>query len=237
MFDRSRGTVAVVFLAALFACSSVMVTADADIADAKPRKVRKKKAKKTGISKNRPIAGLKGGFVVSGSGEAETENVSGTQEYDDDSTYGLNAYALFPVSPGLRVGGSVWLWPKWDVAFTGQESDDAEDDSISLDVNAMGEYHLDFGRADGFAYAEGGYTLVLPPEDENSQAEPPTFSGFNFGGGIGGALYLSKQLMLRGDIKYEYYSVSADVEFGSSTITQTFTGNRVTLNAGVAFGL
>jgi hypothetical protein len=236
MTARSTVSLAVVFLAALFATTSVMTTIDVEEATAAPRKVRKKKGK-TGISKNRPIAGVKGGFVISGSGETDVEGQTGTTEYDDDSTYGLNAYALFPVAPNIRVGGSVWLWPKWDITATGDTSEPGDDDALGLDINVMGEYALDFGKADGFAFAEGGYSLVLPPKDDEAAEDPPAFSGFNFGGGIGGALYLSRQLALRADIKYEYYSVTADVDVGSSTFAVTNAGNRVTINAGIAFGL
>lgn len=237
MIVRSPGSLAVVFLAALFATTAVVATTDADLAEAAtPRKVKKKKGTK-GISKNRPIAGVKGGFVISGAGEFEQEGTTGTVEYDDDSTYGINGFALFPIAPGIRVGGSVWLWPKWDVKLSGQTSDSGSDDALSLDINVLGEYALDFGKADGFAYAEGGYSLVSFPKDDTQPTDPPVFGGFNFGGGIGGALYLSRQLALRGDVKYEYYSVSADVDFGNTTANQTFAGSRITLNAGIAFGL
>ncbi len=232
MSARSPGFIAVIFLASVFATTTVLSTVDIDPAEAAPRKVRKKKGT-TGISKNRPIAGVKGGFVISGEGKTEIEGQSVMPEYEDKSTVGLSGYALFPVAPGIRVGGSVWLWPKWDVTENGDPPESADDDALGLDVNVMGEYALDFGKADGFAFAEGGYSLVLPAKDD----EPAPFSGFNVGGGIGGALYLSNQVALRADIKYEFYSVTAEQELGGTTRSATYAGSRISINFGIAFGL
>jgi hypothetical protein len=213
-----------------------MATLDAESVEAKPRKIKKRKTK--GFSKRRPIAGVKGGFILSGSGEIETEDATGSTEYDDDSTFGLNGYFLFPVAPNLRVGGSVWLFPQWDT--TPKESnrtDDDGDDAKELDINVMAEYALDFGGVAGYVFFEGGYSLLFPPEDDDAQSEPETGTGFNLGGGVGGGFPLSRQLALRVDVKFTSYSITQESDFGDTTIESTLSGNRVTLNAGVAFGL
>ena len=236
----SARSLVVTFLVALMGTTAWMATVDAEAVDAKPRKIKKKSSK--GFSKNSPLAGFKGAYVLSGTGESELSGESGsstTTEYEDDATYGVNGHFLFPVAQNLRVGGSVWLWPKWDVKVDGQPSETEGEDALGLDLNIMAEYALDFGKIDGFAYAEAGVAMLFPPEpeDENVQTEPETGIGYNAGGGVGGGFPISRQLALRVDVKFTVYSITTTTDIGDRSLDSTFSGNRLTLNAGVAFGL
>ncbi|MEL6180674.1 MAG: hypothetical protein AAFS10_17065 [Myxococcota bacterium] len=210
--------------------TTALVAIDAQEAHAQKRK----KGKVKGL---RPMGGIRGGFILAGSGEltAEGGGTSITSDYDDESLYALNAFAAWPVAKSVRVGGSVWVFPAVDLRPDGAGEPDETD--FGLDINLLGEYVMPLGTVDGFAYGEAGLSTIFQSDDGDDQTDEVTGLGFNIGAGVGAQFLVSSALAARADLKFSYYSVNFENELGDQTITTTAAGTRILLNVGIAFGL
>ncbi|MBH23633.1 MAG: hypothetical protein CMH57_04020 [Myxococcales bacterium] len=214
-----------------FAAATALIAMDANEAHAQKRKGK--------VKKLRPMGGVRGGFILTGSGDAEVEagGQTASASYDDNSTYALNGFAAWPVAKNIRVGGSIWWLPSLDLRDA--DAPEPDEKGMEFDVNLLAEYVMPFGSVDGFAYGEGGLSIMLPPDDGDgdSSNDPDNGFGYNVGGGAGAQFLVSSSLALRGDLRLQYYSVDFTNDVAGTEVTTTFAGTRVMLNVGVAFGL
>ena len=220
-----------------FAASSVVVVVDSGEAQAQKRKKGK-------VKKLRAMGGIKGGLIVSGeveSGfEVDGEAVAGSSgvTLQDESSFGINAYAAWPVAKTVRVGPSIWAFPSVEYKQENQTTSTNEDSSFGLEANLIAEYVMPLGKFDGFGYVEGGLSMIMPPEPkEETAVKEENMIGYNVGGGLGGQFLVSKSLAARADLRGSFYSVSSDTDVNGETRSLTLEGTRFMLNVGIAFGL
>lgn len=182
------------------------------------------------------LIGARLGYVLTGSGELEISDgdSSVSVDMDEETDFGFNAFLLFPVGKQLRVGGSIWYLPEYQIEVDGSSSGSGDDAPSQVNANVLLEYAIDLGGVDGFAYGEAGLSLLLPPEDADDE---DTWVGYNAGGGFGAAFPVSRSLLFRVDGLLSLYNVSVDETLNGQDVTFTLSGTRVMLNAGVAFEL
>jgi hypothetical protein len=208
---------------------------------AQERKGTSKKERAKRIGNNHPVVGARAGYVVTGAGTRSTDVPSLPlleQDYEDRSGLALNAFGLFPVGSGVKVGASVWYFPNYYLKNLDTGGTDL-DDATALDLNAMAEYSTPMAvNFDGFVSAEAGWSLVFPPENVNTPEEEQSLSGLNLGLAVGGQYFLSSAFGLRGELRYQpYSSVTVTRSTGTGDITETQAGQRLMLVLGVSFGL
>lgn len=227
------------WLCAVLAVAAVAVSAAAapTEAQAQVKKVKKKKKSKSkGVSSKKAVVGLRGGVVLSGSGQTSVEGFDGSADYTDNSAFAVNAFGLFPIGNKLRVGASLWYYPTIDLDLTGSNVEDDTNDFSGADVNAMIEYSQLFQKTFRiYGYGEAGLSIWFPSETEEDAASP---TGFNAALGAGLAYGVSKGFEVRGELRYQpFYSVSATTEVGGDELTSTSSGQRLMVNLGFGFGL
>jgi hypothetical protein len=217
----------------------VTTMAEAPEAEAQ-RRVTTKKRKRYGVSSKKPVVGLRGGLVLSGSGQLSSEANGTTTEFDytDNSGFAVNAFGLFPIGNYMRVGASAWYYPSVSFDATNANNDDPST-ATAFDLNAMFEYSRPIQtQIRAYGYGEAGYSSMTPEEGAAEGTDPETFSGFNLALGIGAAYGISDGLEVRGELRYQpIYSLAATSQTANTDVTSTFSGQRILLCAGVGFGL
>lgn len=235
MMNKTQRAHWILVLGLTLGAFTVASLAEAPQAEAQRKVTTKKKKKRYGVSSKKPVVGLRGGVVLSGSGQASVEANGTTAEFDytDGTAFAINAFGLFPIGNYMRVGGSAWYYPTVDFDPTNANNSDPSDAS-AFDLNAMFEYSRPIQtQIRAYGYGELGYSSLTPNTDN---AE--TFSGFNAALGIGGAYGISDGLEIRGELRYQpFYSLSATSQTAGVDTTSTFSGQRILLNAGIGFGL
>lgn len=223
---------AILALALMTTAALVVTTVVPVEAQAKTTKKKKKKKKKSTAS-TRPVAGVKAALVVLGSGTASAGSTS--TELTDKSQFGMDAFVLFPIAPSIKAGLSLWVLPTLDFDAVNSTAADDNVTSTELDINVMGEYALQLGPVFGYAYGEGGYSIVFPGKAEGATEDPENWTGFNAGGGLGARFSLSPGVRLRGEVRGQYYTLTAP---GPGSLPDTtFAGQRIMAGIGVDFSL
>jgi len=220
---------------ALMTSAAMVVTAMAPVeAHAQTKKKKKKTTKKKKATSTRPIAGAKASLIVLGTGTSSVGNVS--TELKDKSTFGGDLFVLFPIAPSIKAGLSLWYLPTLDFeAVNSTSTSTSSVTSQELDINVMGEYSLKLGPVAGYAYGEGGYSIVFPGTPDGATTDPENWSGFNVGGGVGARFSVSNGVRLRGEVRGQYYTLTAPQ--ASSLPDVTFAGQRIMAGIGVDFSL
>lgn len=226
-----------VLLSALFFLSTVGVsfamlsTMDCDTAEAqeqdevteelgqsrRPRRPRRRR-------RRRPtsFAGFRTGLILTAPGNL-TINDNETR-FEEESTFGINGLAVFPFQNNIRGGVSLWLFPGYEANAQGENADR---DGTMIQLNAIGEFVLPVSEVEGFAYAEAGLALVLPGDDDTTD-----YLGFNGALGVGAQFMVNREIAIRADGSFGFYTVSNNDDNEESLAAQ-----RVMLNIGVMFGL
>jgi hypothetical protein len=206
---------------------------------AQERKAKKERSQR--IGNNHPVVGARAGYVLSGAGTRSTDFPSQPlleQDYEDRSGLAVNAFGLFPVGSGVKVGASVWYFPNYYLKNLDTGGFDL-DDATALDLNVMAEYATPLAsNLDGVASVEAGWSLVFPPDNNITPEEEPSLSGLNLGLTLGAQYFLSSALGVRAELRYQpYSSVTVTRSTGAGDTTETQSGQRLMLALGIAFGL
>lgn len=214
------------FASTMIITTAVMTVSTSDTVEAQTRpKKRTRRPRRRRARRPTSFAGFRTGLILTGPGNLS--NADGDEvKFEDESTFGINGLAVFPIQNNIRGGASLWLFPGYE-ANRGSGQNDIT--GTMLHLNAIGEFVLPVNQVDGFAFAEAGVSLVLPDDDDVAESD---FLGFNFGVGVGAQFLVSRQMAIRTDGKFEFYNVT-----NNDNDELTLSAQRIMLNVGVMFGL
>lgn len=209
-----------------------VTTVEPPEAEAQRRRKRRKKRKKR--KKMQPLLGAKLGLIGLGSGTIQTTGGGATAEatYEEKSLYALNGFFLAPVSRQVLIGASLWFTPSFDPRAQNSTTIPTET-GYATEVNGLAEFRQKFQGLDGFLYGEAGFMIITPPDPAQGEPARDNATGFNLGGGAGIQFAVSRQVVLRTDARFSFFTASS----AFNNTEETINGTRLMINAGVAFGL